>query len=387
MWHDIKLVSDDSHFEGSPDQWRNSVDKEFRKYVPDIVKLPNGGDAWQMLGDPSTRMGLGLNLAMGHGGPTGWENLRTTGIAFEDAGLVGAGDGEQRLKEMDRDGIDAEVIYSPVGRGFASIPAEAGVAVAQGYNNWLSNEYCAVDNERLLGLGMLPSGGAADMADEIRRVKDLPGVRGVMLHQWPEKGSLPSPEDDVFWKAAAETGVPLFIHIRMGGGQEAEMAAKKAADKTEGPQVPIAAMLTKITYPTAYLVTQFILNGVFDRFPSLKISLAECGASWVPFYAESADTNYHRHRYWAGIDLPHEPSWYVRNHFLFGMQDDYAAVKMRDVIGVDTMTWGSDFPHVACDWPNTMALLDKMFDGVPTEDAKKILGGNLSEHLGMNLAA
>ena len=83
----------------------------------------------------------------------------------------------------------------------------------------------------------------------------------------------------------------------------------------------------------------------------------------------------------AGVELAHEPSWYIKNHFLFGMQDDLVAIRIRDEIGVKAMTWGTDFPHVASDWPHTGALLDKMFDGVPTEDARAILGGNLSKHL------
>jgi hypothetical protein len=65
----------------------------------------------------------------------------------------------------------------------------------------------------------------------------------------------------------------------------------------------------------------------------------------------------------------------------FGMQDDDLAVRIRHEIGIESMTWGTDFPHVASDWPHTTALIDRMFDGVPEEDARKILGGNLAAHL------
>lgn len=88
-----------------------------------------------------------------------------------------------------------------------------------------------------------------------------------------------------------------------------------------------------------------------------------------------------RHRHHAKIELDHEPSWYIKRHFLFGMQDDDLAVRIRHECGVEAITWGTDFPHVATDYPHTGALLDRMFDGVPEEDARKILGGNLAAHL------
>ncbi len=381
MWRNFRLVSDDSHFEGSPDQWRNYVSKSFREHVPKVVKLPNGGDAWEFPGDPPRRMGLGLNVAMG----PGWENIKTTGISFSDPEVAGMGDGKQRLVEMDRDGIDAEVVYGPVARGFADLPAEAGVAVAQGYNDWLSGEYCAADTDRLLGLAMLPSGSVEDAVAELRRVKDLPGIRGAHVHQWPAGKARPAPEDDLFWQAAVDTGVPLTVHIAFGDGREAD-EVRIQKDPAGGPMIPINGMLTKIAYPSAYCITQLITTRVLDRFPSLRFSFAECGASWVPFYAESADTNYMRHRYWAKIEMDHEPSYYVKRNFLFGMQDDYAGVKLRDAVGVDNITWGSDFPHVACDWPHSHELLEKMFEGVPDDDIRKIVGGNLSKHLKLDAA-
>ena len=47
---DYEIISTDSHLEVSPDQWRPYVDKEFQDYVPAVVQLPGGGDAWLMPG-------------------------------------------------------------------------------------------------------------------------------------------------------------------------------------------------------------------------------------------------------------------------------------------------------------------------------------------------
>ncbi len=105
---DYEIVSTDSHLEVSPDQWRPYVDPAFRSYVPKVVQLPNGGDAWLMPGK-SQPVPLGLNFSAGRG----WEHLQTSGLSYAD-GLVGAGDAKQRLAEMDQDGVDAEILFPAV---------------------------------------------------------------------------------------------------------------------------------------------------------------------------------------------------------------------------------------------------------------------------------
>lgn len=378
MWNGIKLVSDDSHFEGSPDQWRDHVDASFREWVPTVVDLPGGGQGWQMPGKGKELPPIPLGLNVGAG--RGWENLKTSGISYHDEYNVGMGDAAQRLAEMDKDGIDAEVVYPPVAGkraldGF--IPGEAYIAIAEGYNNWLSEVYTAAAPDRILGLAILPHTNVDDAVAELRRVATLPGIRAIALQSWPNGGGHPRPEDDKFWAVAEELGMPLTFHFSFGA------TADERPNEFEGNWAPASTLLTRVdtNARTAFCCTQLIVNRVLDKFPKLRFSIAECGASWMPAYAMQADTNYTRHRHHAKIELNHEPSWYIKRHFLFGMQDDDLAIRIRPEIGVEAMSWGTDFPHVATDYPHTGALLDRMFDGVPEEDARKILGGNLAAHL------
>lgn len=369
-----RIVSIDSHLEVSPDQWRGHVDPEFRSSVPEVVQLEAGGDAWKMPGDGPV-VPLGLNFSAGRG----WENLKPSGLSYSD-GLVGAGDGHQRLAEMDQDGIDAEILFPAVAGQRAlqgRIGDEAYVALARGYNDWLSKEFCSADPARLLGVAILPATSAADAAAELRRVADMPGIRTVVLHAWPNGSGTPAGEDDLFWQAAVETGFPVSAHVSFGDGKEGETKVEQAKGNLNF--APPAALLTRVGGDTAYACTQLIVTGVLDRFPSLRIAFAECGAAWVPTYAEQADTNYRRHRYWAKLDLPHEPSWYVKRHFLWGIQDDFLAIKYREDIGVENIAWSTDFPHVATDWPHSMALVEKMFAGVPAEERRRMTCDNAVE--------
>jgi predicted TIM-barrel fold metal-dependent hydrolase len=70
--------------------------------------------------------------------------------------------------------------------------------------------------------------------------------------------------------------------------------------------------------------------------------------------------------------------------FVEFMEDDLG-VQLRDVIGVDTMLWGSDFPHAESTWPKSRDFLDRMFDGVPESDLRKITAENAARLFGFDL--
>lgn len=387
MLRTYEVISTDSHLEVSPDMWRPWVDAEFHKFMPQIVKLPNGGDAWLMPGknDP---VPLGLNYSAGRG----WENLKTSGLSYDD-GLVGAGDGRQRLDEMDADGVDAELLFPAVSGqrtlDSGAIPREAYVAMARGYNNWLSEEYTAHDRDRLLGLAMLPATTIDDAIDELRRVATMPGIRGVVLHQWPNGSGVPVPaEDDRFWAASLELGVPLTGHISFGGGLEAETAARaKAGLQVSGNFAPMSRMLSK-TVNHGVVPIQIIESGTFDRFPDLQFFFAESQIGWIPEFKEDADENWRRHRHWSGADRwAHEPSWYIQNHFHWGFQIDRFGLKVRHDIGVDRIQWSTDFPHVQCDWPNSRQVIEDQFRDIPADEKRKIICDNAYRYFKLDQAA
>lgn len=373
-----EIISTDSHLEVPPYVWEPYVDPEFRKFVPKVVKLPNGGDAWAMPGR-SQPVPLGLNFSAGRG----WENLRTTGLSYDD-GLVGAGDGAQRLAEMDRDGVDAELLFPAVSGqrtlDVAAIPPEAYVALARGYNDWLSQEYTAEDPDRLLGLAILPGATIEDSIAELERVARMPGVRGVVLHHWPNGSPAPLPDDDDrFWRRALELRVPLTAHIKFGGGAAAEQEAvlKAAQDGVSLMNfAPMTLMLSKTATNGGHVI-QLIQHGTFDRFPDLQFFFAETQIGWIPEFKEDADENWRRHRYWSNTDAwAHPPSWYVEHNTHWGFQVDRFGLKVRHDIGVDRIQWSTDFPHVQCDWPNSRQIIDEQFRDIPDDERRKIVCDN-----------
>jgi predicted TIM-barrel fold metal-dependent hydrolase len=381
---DYRLVSSDSHLEVSPDQWRSYVDREFRSWVPTVIRLPDGGDAWLMPGPEERTIPLRLQFGAGRrdmAAPTRYAD-----------NPPGSGDAKQRLEEMDIDGVDADVLF-PAVQGQRSldrdVPREALIALARGYNDWLSQEFTAADPDRLFGVAILPTTGIEDAIDELERVATMPGIRLVVLHEWPNGSPRSDPEDDRFWRVAGELGVPITAHARWGGGMAADAATIEDSHKMQiTTRLKLMNRAGGLAGPDiGHNILKLICEGVLDRFPSMRLLLAEVGIGWVPYFAEQADLAYHRWREsWSTLELRHEPSWYIERHFLFGFQDEFLGIQQRHLLGLGNMAWGTDFPHSATDWPHSRQLIDRMFEGVPEGDKKKIVCDNILTFLKIPVA-
>ncbi|MGE0878354.1 MAG: amidohydrolase family protein [Acidimicrobiia bacterium] len=367
---DMKIISADTHLEVSPDRWRSYVDREFREFVPNVIRLDNGGDAWVLPNSPAP-VPLGTNFA------AGIPRHRWNGPVAYDENPPGSGDGAQRVAELDRDGIWAEIEYPAVQgqRAFHSlVPRDAYIAIVRGYNDWLSQEHTAADPDRLLGVALLPATGLEETIEEYVRVSSMPGICSVILHHWPSGGAAPSDDDDRFWAAVQDVGFPVSVHVGLGARTSGATVAKGHFNHQTAVGTFGASNYTQ------WSIVQFILTGVFDRFPAMTMFFAESGISWVPAYLERIDNGYERHRDWTGFSLARMPSEYIRERCLFGFQDDAYGVKHRDEIGVDKIMWANDFPHSAGDWPDSLAVIERLFADVPDDEVRLVLHDNAARY-------
>ena len=76
-------------------------------------------------------------------------------------------------------------------------------------------------------------------------------------------------------------------------------------------------------------------------------------------------------------DIKENAANYWRRHVYYTFQDDEPGMRCRDLIGVDKMMWGSDYPHFDSTWPNSREAIARNFSGVSDEERDKILGGTL----------
>ena len=78
------------------------------------------------------------------------------------------------------------------------------------------------------------------------------------------------------------------------------------------------------------------------------------------------------------------PSDFFRNNVFLGVQEDALGIKLRDLIGVDTLQWGSDYPHRASTFPRSREILEEILGDCTEEEKAKIVGGNTARVYNLN---
>ena len=356
MPRNYQVISADGHLEIPPDPWVRHIPEKFRERAPRLVKLTEGGEGWLVEGMPMVHNGQ--NVAAGR-------PLKVKGGSYwnEDGSPVpGTGDAVQRLQEQDADGIDAEILYPPVfiSRFIENLSdKEAYLAMVRAYNDFLAEDYCSVAPDRLVGNAVIPATGLDDALAELRRVHAL-GLRSIALGQFPHGAGSPSEEDDPFWEEAMGLGMPITAHGAMGDRNNPLLVASAA-----GTFDMKMAMISRTLPAPIQLIATMVLSGVFERIPDLRIYLAETNAGWMPEAFFMMDDSYELFRHWYGVELKMLPSEYARRHFYFGIVRDPVALKMGDLVPLDNLMFGTDFPHSVSSYPHTTEWLDRMFEGTP----------------------
>jgi predicted TIM-barrel fold metal-dependent hydrolase len=393
MAREYRLMSSDGHLEVPPERWVHRVPQQYRDRAPRTIHLPDGGDALLIEGQPLLEANF-LDLRAGR--PAGqWQPF---GLKVEDA--AGTGSAEQRVREQDQDGMDAEVLFPAMVAGpvfWRNIRHdEVYKAVIRAYNDWLGEEYCTVAPDRLIGMGVMPITNVDDAIAEMEHCARL-GLKGILLGALPSGLGYPTPEDDKFWAAAVDMGMPVTVHVAFNrtGARAAQPTFKYPREE---PAImgrirrPFLEWITNFGLPPAISIAQLVLAGVFERFPTLKVFFAETRLGWVPFWLEHADLWYQRHIGWAEDMLGFKPlkalpSDYVREHIYFSVQYEHVAVELRQHVGVDRIMFATDFPHIECEWPNSKPLVEKIYADVPEDEKVRMLAGNAVEFFKLNQAA
>src|SRR5439155_18576299 len=196
MAREYRVISADSHLDLAPDRWTPRVPAPWRERAPRVVKLPNGADGVAYENRPLHR----LQYARMGGTPTS-EKHKLAPTYEEHAG---SGSPEQRLREQDEDGVDAEILFthSTYLTAWRGIREDDGLrAVIHAYNQFLVEDYCAHAPDRLIGMGIIPPTNLEDALAELEYCAQA-GFKGVSIYRFPNGKGYPTPADDRFWSAA-----------------------------------------------------------------------------------------------------------------------------------------------------------------------------------------
>ena len=125
-------------------------------------------------------------------------------------------------------------------------------------------------------------------------------------------------------------------------------------------------------------ISAMMFGGVFERYPGLKIALIEFEIGWVPYYLEQMDRNYSDLRYTQEIKFKDDrvPSDFWRSNVMINFMEDRIGLMHRDIIGIDSLMWGSDYPHRESTWPRSREVLAEILQDVPQEEQTKFVYSN-----------
>jgi len=359
------ILSSDSHVFEPPDLWTTRIDAAFRDRAPRMQRI-DGADQLVVEAD-QVISGIGLisNAGARFESP---ETISGEG-RFEDVPRGGY-DPEQHLADMRLDGVAGEVLYPSQGLFYfrvADTPLMS--AIFRAYNDWLA-EFCRRDPSRLKGIAMINLDDVGDGTRELDRAARL-GLAGAMITEYPlEHRRYDQPEYEPFWAAAASLGMPLSLHT----ATRRQGKIRGAGEKTLRDA---SSRSTKAFYP-ALSLCDMIFSGVFERHPALRLAIVEFELSWAPNILAAMDYTYReRHgeavyRFKDGM----RPSDFFHRNVVLSFQEDAIGIRLRDVIGVDNMMWGSDYPHSESTFPRSRKILEEILAGVPDDEGVKIAGAN-----------
>ncbi|MDQ1419594.1 MAG: hypothetical protein QOJ52_1556 [Acidimicrobiaceae bacterium] len=312
-------------------------------------------------------------------------------------------DSARRLRDLERDGIVAEVVYpNTVPPFFSTSPLGAVADPGDGeemkrrwaglraHNRWLA-DFCSAAPGRRAGIIQINLHDIDASVREIHWAASVGLTGGVLLPGAPPGSGLPplyaGGYYDSLWSALEETGLPLNCH---SGGA--------APRPTETPQGHVLFMLEMCWWDHRVL-RHMIVGGVFERHPSLHAAFTEAGVAWIPQELASLEGFFDSMRTTTGSGelsfgaqvvggLSLRPSEYWRRQCHVGASFMHRSdINHIERLGAETIMWGSDYPHLEGSFPYSRQAIASTFAGVPAGVTERIVGFNAAALYGLDIDA
>ena len=391
-----RILSVDDHVVEPPDLWTSRLPAKYQDRCPRVErdtarflfeggvfsyeKGVEGGEQcdWWLYDDlvyPFPKLSAAV----------GFDDLDITPVTFDEI-HPGGWKQPDRLAAMDVNHVDASVCFPNVlprfcGQTFLEREdKDLALLCVQAYNDWMIDEWCAgAGRGRLIPLTLIPLWDPVAAVAEVHRCAGK-GSFAISFSENPYHLGLPSVHDkdrfwDPFFRACEETDSVVCMHI----GSSSKMPSTS-------PDAPFAVS-SALTFSNAMgSMCDFILSGIFVRFPLLKVAYSEGQVGWMPYVLERMD------KIWAergdasfGIDLPERPSSYMQGHVWGCIFDDETGLRNRDVIGMDQICFEVDFPHADSTYPDTLEVATRICTaaGLSDDEVYRLMRGNAIDCFGL----
>lgn len=359
----FKLFSVDDHIVEPAHTWVDRVPARFKDRAPRVIDY-EGRQAWAF--EDTIEPQLGLNAVAGK--PR--DQWGTEPTRFDDM-IPGCYDPKARAADMRSNGIAASVNFPTLpgfgGRKFQLFQdKELALACVRAWNDFVIDEWCAAEPGMFVPMVITATWDVHLAVAEVERCLDK-GAKALCWVEDPSFLGLPSYHTDHWDPLMAlcqDADLPICMHIGSSGAQAGALNVSV---------VQIASAFVQ----AAACAVNLMCSPIPRKFPDIKFVWSEGGIGWIPAAIERADRQWERHKYWSKMDnvLPseicHRNMWFcmIEEPLGLGYRHDWNP-------GCDHILWESDYPHADTPWPDTQACVKELFEGVPADEAKRIMHGN-----------
>jgi aminocarboxymuconate-semialdehyde decarboxylase len=310
---------------------------------------------------------------------------------------------DRRLEDLDRDGIDKQVLIFHTAHIFYSADKRVAIETSRKYNDGLAETIATCKApDRYMGAAPLPLQDPVAAAAEAERVVKELHMPVVVIGTNVNGKNLDLPEFLPFFERINELDVPVIIH---SDGLTSYQTSPAAGDRTgwsnrgafasraqdrwnvneQSPDYPIWWMLT---HPFEHMIAiaRIIYSGLLDRFPNLKFILEEGNVGYALYLFDRLQEG------WEFGEVIHGPRVHLggpKKHPLDYLEHFHWAVESEDsLIGEAIKRWGaerilfsSDYPHGDTPWPESVAGMKKALSGFSPADEAKVMWQNAARLL------
>ncbi len=278
--------------------------------------------------------------------------------------------GEARLADMDAAGIDLQVLSASSPGTHLQAPGDA-IATARDANDLLF-ETVAARPDRFAGFALLPMPAPDEAAAELDRCVTRLGFKGAMIHGHVKGRFLDADEFSPVLACAESLGVPIYLHPTPPTPAVFDAYFSGLPEQTAGV---LAGAAWGWHAETGLHSLRLVVNGVFDRYPGLKVVIGHMGEN-IPFSLARADSVLPP----ATTHLKRRVAEYFHEHFWITTSAYFTLPPFQcalSVFGIDRMLFSVDYP-----FSENMAGR-RFLDSVPLSpaDREKLAHGNAEDLL------
>ena len=354
-------ISSDSHVVEPPELFY-PLQKRFGDRAPHVRFFDDKGPQLDL---GNGKLGIGISGFLQAGFDFSREDRNEVSKQGYELARPGVYDIRARIEDQEIDGVDAEVLYPSILFNVYQIEdLDIVKATFQTYNDWIT-DYCKDAQDRLFPLACVQLYDLDEAIEEMARAKKM-GHVGVSIPATAPPDKLYSdPWYDKCWAAAQEMQMPLTLHIFTGATPNHGLPSRHA-----GYSLAFAGVM--------FTCADFIMSGVCERFPDLKIVITEFETGWTAHMLQRLDWSFKRSGGTRTNEaLTMKPSDYWQRNFRITFEDDPMGIMTREIIGTKSLMWGSDYPHGDSVFPDSQNVIKTVMKDCTPEEVYDITVKNV----------